>query len=140
MKESFHKNYLTPYIQNQSIIFEIKDHIDNQLKLIIDEKEYFIPIKKLLNQSIIEAKEEEVKELLKERYGFKEFYREDPWWHNAYKFVIHKAYPKDAYSVSYKYKFNSLKTKEDNIFVKVTQKMEIQLGAPQYGLKVNFKD
>lgn len=35
--------------------------------------------------------DEEVQQLLKERYGFTEYYRSDPFWHNAYKFRVHKA-------------------------------------------------
>ncbi len=116
------KNYLTPYIQNQSLIFEIEDHIDHDLMLTIDGKEYSIPIKKILAQSIVEAKEDEVQELLKDRYDFEEYYREDPWWHNAYKFVIHRASPEKAYRVSCQYSFESLKTKEDNILIKVIQR------------------
>lgn len=116
------KNYLTPYIQNQSIIFEIEDHIDNSLMFNIDGKEYNVSIRKLLNQSILEAQEDKVHKLLKDRFDFDKYYREDPWWHNAYKFLLHKASPLDAYRVNYKYEFKNLKSKEDNIFIKVIQK------------------
>ncbi|MGX8128359.1 hypothetical protein ACWTV9_19025 [Clostridioides difficile] len=116
------KNYLTPYIQNQSIIFEIEEDINNDLHLKIDELEYNVPIRKLLQQSILEAKEEEVQKLLKDRFGFEKYYREDPWWHNAYKFIMHKACPVKGYTANYTYEFDKLKSAEDNILVKVTQK------------------
>lgn len=35
--------------------------------------------------------DEEVQQLLKDRYGFTEYYRSDLFWHNAYKFRVHKA-------------------------------------------------
>ena len=35
--------------------------------------------------------DEEVQQLLKEKYGFTEYYRSDSFWHNAYKFRVHKA-------------------------------------------------
>lgn len=116
------KNYLTPNIQNQSVIFEIEDNINNDLKLEIDGKEYKIPIRTLLEKAVLEAKEDEVRELLKDRFQFNEYYREDPWWHNAYKFKLHKACPQKGYTAEYKYEFDSLKSDEDNILVKVTQK------------------
>lgn len=116
------KNYLTPNIQNQSLIFEIEDDVDNSLVFSIDGEKYDIPIRKILEQSILEAKEKDAEKLLKDRFGFEEYYREDPWWHNAYKFMIHKGSPEKAYNVSYDYEFEGLKKTEDNMMVKVTQK------------------
>lgn len=115
------KNYLTPHIQNQSIIFEIEDDYENELLLKIDKLEYNIPVKKILEQAILEAKEEEVEQLLKDKFDFETYYREDPWWHNAYKILLHKASPEKAYNVKYSFDLGELKTEEDNIFIKIVQ-------------------
>jgi len=116
------KNYLTPQIQNQSLIFEIEDDINNDIVVTIDNKEHTIPIKKLMEESILEAQLDEAEKLLKERFDFDDYYREDPWWHNAYKFIVHKAVPQSAYKVDYSYAFKDLKKEEDNIMIKVIQK------------------
>ncbi len=116
------KNYLTPQIQNQSIIIEIEDHVDHVLDLVVDGIKYELPIKELLRESFLFAKEKEAEELLKERYQFTEFYREDPWWHNAYKILIHRAYPQVAYQKEILYSIEGLTKDEDNYLFKVIQK------------------
>lgn len=116
------KNYMTPNIQNQSLIFEIEDEISNSLKFIIDDETYEISIQQLLNESILKAREAEVHDLLKERFKFEEYYREDPWWHNAYKIKFHRASPQVAYTCHHKFEINDLEKDTDALHVKVIQK------------------
>jgi Protein of unknown function (DUF3604). len=115
------KNYLTPYIQNQSVIIEIEDDINNDIIFEIDELTFRIPARKLLTQSILEAKEEQVAKLLKESFDFDSYYREDPWWHNAYKFVIHKASLASTYTIEEQYDIGELERDTDNVMIKVIQ-------------------
>lgn len=116
------KNYLTPSIQNQSFIFELEDEVNNILKLWIDDELHEIRVSDLLEEAILIAKEKEVEELLEKEYSFKSFYREDPWWHNAYKFMLHKAVPQRAYTLEYKFIISHLEREEDSLLVKVIQR------------------
>ncbi len=115
------KNYRTPYIQNQSIIFEMETKTDSQIQFIIDGKEYIYNVKTLLEGTRLEAQLDEVYKLTEERFGVSEYYRSDPFWHNAYKFVIHQAMREESYKISIKEEIQDVKS-GDSIFVKVTQK------------------
>lgn len=115
------KNYLNPYIQNQSIIFEISDRLDHELMLMIDGRQYAIPIRKIMNQAILETDGEEVEKLLSDRFDFNDYYREDPWWHNAYKILLHRAYTDKSYCREVDYVIERLETDEDSFYVKVIQ-------------------
>ena len=42
--------------------------------------------------------DKEVHDLINDRYGFNEYYRTDPWWHNAYKVKVGEAIPEMAYT------------------------------------------
>lgn len=86
-------------IENQSLIFEITDDIDGVLEINIDNKSYDIQIRELLMGGKLHALEDEVKELIKSRYGITEHYRDDPFWHNAYKVKLHQAVPEKCYNV-----------------------------------------
>lgn len=114
------KNYATPHIQNQSLIFEIEDDIDSVVEISIDGKKAQYKIRDMLFESRIVCLEEESRKLLATR-DFTEFYREDPWWHNAYKAVLHKAYTKDGYFVEIA-DILERENPTDNYFVKVIQK------------------
>ncbi len=116
------KNYLTPQIQNQSVIVEIEDELQNDVLIQVDDEMYQIPIADLLEESQLFAKEKEVEELLKTRYQFTEFYREDAWWHNAYKILVHRAYPSQAYEMNITYPIAEVCGEEENYFIKVIQK------------------
>ncbi len=62
------KNYLTPYIQNQSLIIEVKDHIENNVEITINDKHYSVPIKTLLQQAVLEAELDTAQVLLSQRF------------------------------------------------------------------------
>lgn len=115
------KNYLSPYISNQSVIIEMEATLDSEVIFTIDGKLYRYSVRELLEGSKLEAYVDEIKELAKERFGFEEFYRSDPYWHNAYKFKIHKAFPEKAYSVSLGYELEA-ERELDYTLVKVYQK------------------
>ncbi len=115
------KNYRTPYIQNQSIIFEMECKTDSQINFTIDNKKYSYNIKTLLQGSRLEAQLENAYKLAKERYDIDDYYRSDPFWHNAYKFLIHQAVPVASYSLAIEETIEDINS-GDSIFVKVTQK------------------
>lgn len=116
------KNYLTPNIQNQSVIVEITDDIHHSIEVWIDGVRHEIPVAQLLEQSMLFAQEEEVKQLLRERFNFGDYYREDPFWHNAYKVLVHRAYPKEAYHMTVEDTLPPLEREEDSFFIKVLLK------------------
>lgn len=115
------KNYLTPYIQNQSLIIEVKDHIENNVEITINDKHYSVPIKTLLQQAVLEAELDTAQVLLSQRFGFDDYYREDAWWHNAYKILMHKAYSEKSYKRNIQYPINKIYRSEDNFYVKIIQ-------------------
>lgn len=84
-------------VTTEGFIFEIEDDIDSAVTLVIDEQTYELKIRDLLYSSRIIPLLEEVDELLKERFNFREFYRSDSWWHNCYKIKIGQAVPEIGY-------------------------------------------
>ena len=84
-------------VTTEGFIFEIEDDINSSIKLVIDDTTYEISIKDMLYSSRLIPLLDEVDELLKERYNFREFYRSDSWWHNCYKIKIGQAVPEIGY-------------------------------------------
>lgn len=84
-------------VTTEGFIFEIEDDIDSGIRLVIDGKTYEIAVRDLLYSSRLIPLLDEVKELLRERYQFTEFYRSDSWWHNCYKIKIGQAVPEIGY-------------------------------------------
>jgi len=84
-------------ITTEGFIFEIEDDIDSAVTLVIDDVRYDLAIRDLLYSSRIIPLYEEVKALIKDRYGLEEYYRSDSWWHNAYKIKIGQAVPEIGY-------------------------------------------
>lgn len=116
------KNHLTPNIQNQSLIVEMEARLEDVITFVIDGKSLVVPVKTLLNEAVLKAQEEETAELLTGRFGFTEYYREDIWWHNAYKVLIHRASPREGYEMVVEDTIEGLEREEDSFFVKVIQK------------------
>ncbi len=114
------KNYMTPFIQTQSIIFEVEGELGDVLNFEIDGKTYKYTLEETLKRTHLEAQYDEVKELVKNRFEVEDYYRSDPFWHNAYKFKVHKACPSRGYEVEVDYPI--FKYEEvDNVMVKVYQ-------------------
>ena len=63
---------------------------------------------------------DEVKRLTKETWGDITHYRDDPWWHNAYKIRLNKAYPSESYELEATRKIQ-MKT-DGNIRLRIWQK------------------
>ena len=67
--------------------------------LTVDGVEYPLAVRDLLKTSRVVELEEEARQLVKDRFNFTDYYRTDPWWHNAYKFKIGQAVVESGYHV-----------------------------------------
>lgn len=84
-------------VTTEGFIFEVEADADSVMRLTIDEKEYPLSVRELLEGSRVYALWDEVKRLTRETWGDISHYRDDPWWHNAYKFRVGRAYPESSY-------------------------------------------
>lgn len=107
-------------ITTEGFIFEIEDDIDSFVTLTVDGVEYTYKVRELLETSRIIPLLDEAKMLLKEQFGFEEYYRSDPWWHNAYKIKLGQAVPSIGYTRTIERNIDTTKCKE--IRIKVIQK------------------
>lgn len=80
----------------EGLIFEIEADIDSDIIINANGHRYALKVADLLKDSCILAEEKEAHELIESRYGEVEMYRNDTWWHNAYKIKVSKAYPETA--------------------------------------------
>lgn len=85
----------------EGFVFEIEDYMDSSIHMEIEGKIIDIPIRRLLNGTQVFSMDQEVKDLLKGKYQFTEYYRSDPWWHNAYKFRLCKAALQSSYTIEH---------------------------------------
>lgn len=107
-------------ITNEGFIFEIEDKLDSNIELELNGETYKFSILDLLKESRIIPLIEEAKVLLKERFQFQDYYRYDPWWHNAYKIKIHQAVPGISYTKKINKEINTKGIK--HVRVKVIQR------------------
>lgn len=104
-------------VTTEAFIFEIEDNINNSLLLKVDEKEYELKIKDILDGSYLIPLIDESKKLIKERFNFDGYYRSDPIWHNAYKIKVNKGFKEIAYT--FKKEISIDTSKYDALRVKV---------------------
>lgn len=109
-------------VENESVIFEVEAPLKSVMKFTVDGKPYDITVRDVLSRSQLFYLKDEVEELTKERWGFTSYYRDDPFWHNAYKFKIHQGILEEGYKTGFKYKIGKAKTDEDNYRIRVYQK------------------
>lgn len=107
-------------VTTEGFIFEIEADADSTMRLTIDGKEYPVVVRDLLNSTKVFALWDEVKRLTKETWGDITHYRDDPWWHNAYKIRLNKAYPSESYELEATRKIQ-MKT-DGNIRLRIWQK------------------
>ena len=107
-------------VTTEGFIFEVEADADSVMKLTIDGKEYPLAVRQLLESSRVFALWDQVRKLTEDTWGEITHYRDDPWWHNAYKFRVGKAYPQSSYEVRgcRKIKF----TEDGNIRLRIWQK------------------
>lgn len=107
-------------VTTEGFIFEIEDDIHSSVTLVIGEETYELSIKEMLRSSRVLPLLDEAAELLKERFGFTDFYRSDSWWHNCYKIKVGQATPEIGYHTLVSRKIDT--TDCENVRVRVWQK------------------
>ncbi len=90
----------TSAMTTEGFIIELQTQIDACFDVIVDGKTYTFKVSDILDSSHIIEMSDEVKALIFERYGFSEYYRQDTWWHHAYKFKIGQACRSDEYEMT----------------------------------------
>ncbi len=88
-------------VTTEGFIFEICADLNSYVTLVSDGKEYQLLVADLFESSRIIQLDEEIKQLTKDTWGDVQHYRDDPWWHNAYKIKISKAVPQAGYIMNY---------------------------------------
>lgn len=109
-------------VLTEGFIFEIKANRDSNIILEVDKKKYEISVESILKDTQLIADLEEAKKLVKERFNFEEYYRTDPFWHNAYKVRINRGTPKIGYTLNIDFHTKGLKNTRDYYMVKVFQR------------------
>lgn len=107
-------------VTTEGLYFEIEGTLDTKIKLSLENKIVELSLQEILDGTRVYALEEEVRKLLKDTYHFTDYYRSDPFWHNAYKFRIHKGSLDSWYKQSLT---RELETKTgDEVRIKVYEK------------------
>ncbi len=86
-------------VTTEGFIFEVETDREGTVLLSVDGVEYPLAVGDLLKTSRVVELEEEARQLVKDRFNFTDYYRTDPWWHNAYKFKIGQAVVESGYHV-----------------------------------------
>ena len=110
----------TAGVATEGFIFEIETNINDEITLIVDGKDYIIKVRDVLNDSHLYSLDEEINELLYDKYNERDYYRRDTWWHNSYKFKVHKGSLSNEYL--YETKLALDLSEYANVRVKVFQK------------------
>lgn len=88
-------------VTTEGFIFEVEADADSQLSMTVDGTTYTFAVREMLMSSSVTALWDNVKELTRDTWGDLSHYRDDPWWHNAYKFKLSRACPELSYTVDY---------------------------------------
>lgn len=84
-------------VTTEGFIFEVETNLDETLHLTVDGVDYPLSVQDLFYSSRLIELEDEIHDLVKERFQFTDYYRSDPWWHNAYKIKLGQAVPTQGY-------------------------------------------
>lgn len=110
----------TSHVKQEGFTFELEGSQEDRVTFYVDDKVYEYPYKELLATSHLHGDLDASHKLIEERFGKITSHRNDSWWHNAYKFKVHQAVPKAAYSCRWETKISTKSAK--NVRVKVYQK------------------
>lgn len=108
-------------VTTEGFIFEICADIDSSLILTVDGKRFEVPVREILEDTKLIAFYEEAKALAKKRFDFDDYYRSDPFWHNAYKVRLMRAAPQSAYNLDVAFETSGHR-QGDSYMVKVYQR------------------
>lgn len=88
-------------VVKEGFVFEVEGHMQDKICLKVDRYEYEFTLKELLETSRILPQYQESVELATRVYGNVEHYRDDFFWHNAYKTRLRQAVPEAAYQMQF---------------------------------------
>ncbi|WP_202906850.1 DUF3604 domain-containing protein [Abyssisolibacter fermentans] len=109
-------------VENEALIFEVEAPLESIMNLKVDGKIYDLVVREVIEGSQLFHLRDDIEQLTKERWGFTSYYRDDPFWHNAYKFKVYQGIVEDGYRASFKYEIGAKKTDCDNYRVRVYEK------------------
>lgn len=101
-------------ITTEGFVFEVEADKNSDIILEIDGKTYMKKVIDILENTDIIVLLDEAKALAKERFEFEDYYRSDPFYHNAYKVRIMKGKPEVAYKID---KTFNLDNKGNNFYL-----------------------
>lgn len=107
-------------VKTEGFIFELHGDVNDILNVRVDRKKYEFTIADLLNGSKLYGDLDGSVKLIKERFGEIISYRNDTWWHNAYKFKVNRAIPKQGYYAEFEHIINTMDCR--NVRIKVYQR------------------
>lgn len=88
-------------VVKEGFVFEVEGKITDEICLNVDSYEYRFTIGELMKTSRILPQYKESIELAERVYGHVEHYRDDFYWHNAYKTRLRQAVPESAYTMEF---------------------------------------
>ncbi len=88
-------------VVKEGFVFEVEGKPTDELCLKVDDYEYRFTIRELMETSRILPQYKESVELAERVYGKVDHYRDDFYWHNAYKTRLRQAVPEAAYTVKF---------------------------------------
>lgn len=88
-------------VVKEGFVFEVEGNKEDQICLKVDNYEYHFTMEELMKTSRILPQYKESVELAEKTFGNVEHYRDDFYWHNAYKTRIRQAVPEEAYKMSF---------------------------------------
>lgn len=91
-------------VVKEGFVFEVEGTPNDEICLKVDTYEYHFTIRELMKTSRILPQYKESMELAQRTFGKVEHYRDDFFWHNAYKTRIRQAVPEQAYSMKFEKK------------------------------------
>ena len=91
-------------VVKEGFVFEVEGKPEDEIVLKVDRYVYRFTLKELMKSSRILAQYQESMDLAEEVFGNVEHYRDDFYWHNAYKTRIRQAVPEEAYTMKYEKK------------------------------------
>lgn len=93
-------------VTTEGFVFEIEANLNSEITFEIDGQVFIKKISELLKNTDLIVFLKEAKALAKERFNFEEYYRNDPFYHNAYKVRIMKGKPQIAYKIDKRIKLD----------------------------------
>lgn len=83
----------------EGFVVEAEAPIDSDVEFVIDGRKFARSVRSILEDTHLVVFYDEAKKLVKDAFGMEDFYRSDPFYHNAYKARILRGTPAEGYTV-----------------------------------------